>query len=93
MIWPPVTLVFAQFPGDNASPGHVGIYVGNGQVLCAEDPAAGIGYSTLESWGSNIVGYGRAPGASAGTQSATLDSAEFPKPLSGLSGLVPHSPK
>ena len=84
----PGDLVCAQFPGDNASPGHVGIYVGNGRVLSAEDPADGIGYSSLSSWGSAIVGYGRAPGASAGTQSATLDSSLIGNPLSGLSGLT-----
>jgi NlpC/P60 family len=82
----PGDLVFAQFPGDNASPGHVGIYVGNNRVLSAEDPAQGIGYSTLSSWGSAIVGYGRAPGAGAGTESASLTSSL--NPLSALSGLV-----
>ena len=73
----PGDLVFAQFAGDNASPGHVGIYIGGGNVFSAEDPQAGIGISSLASWGSNIVGYGRVPGstqsASAG-QGATLDS-------------------
>lgn len=58
----PGDLVFAQFPGDNASPGHVGIYVGNNQVYSAEDPAQGIGYSSLSGWGNAVVGYGRAPG-------------------------------
>jgi len=57
----PGDLVFAQFPGDNASPGHVGIYTGGGQVLSAEDPALGVGYATLSSWSGNIVGYGKAP--------------------------------
>ncbi len=71
----PGDLVFAQFPGDNASPGHVGVYVGNGNVLSAEDPQLGVGYSTLASWGSNIVGYGRVPDTSASTTSATTDSA------------------
>jgi cell wall-associated NlpC family hydrolase len=80
----PGDLVFAQFPGDNASPGHVGVYTGNGQILSAEDPAQGIGYSTLSSWGSAIVGYGRAPDSSAGTQSATLDSSIISNPLTGL---------
>lgn len=51
-------LVFAQFAGDNASPGHVGIYVGSGSIVSAEDQALGTGYSTLASWGANIVGYG-----------------------------------
>jgi hypothetical protein len=66
----PGDLVFAQFPGDNASPGHVGVYTGNGQVLSAEDPASGVGYSSLASWGNNIVGYGRVP-TNSGTQTAT----------------------
>lgn len=57
----PGDLVFAQFPGDNASPGHVGIYIGGGNVFSAQDPAAGIGISSLASWGSAIVGYGRVP--------------------------------
>ena len=66
---PPIgSLVFANFPGVDTgpSPGHVGIYVGGGQVLSAEDPASGVGLSSLASWGSNIVGYGQAPGTSAG---------------------------
>ena len=60
----PGDLVFAQFPGDNASPGHVGIYVGNGLVYSAQDQTLGIGYATLKSWGGNIVGYGQVPNAS-----------------------------
>jgi cell wall-associated NlpC family hydrolase len=63
----PGDLVFAQFPGDNASPGHVGVYVGGGRVLSAEDPAEGVGFDTLSDWGSAIVGYGRVPNSSAGT--------------------------
>jgi cell wall-associated NlpC family hydrolase len=63
----PGDLVFAQFPGDNASPGHVGIYVGGGEVLSAEDPAHGTENSSLASWGTNVVGYGRVPSAAAGS--------------------------
>ena len=81
----PGDLVFAQFPGDNASPGHVGVYVGNGRVVSAEDPAHGVGVSTLSSWGSHIVGYGRVPSSSAGTQTATLDSFNIPG-LGGITG-------
>lgn len=62
----PGDLVFAQFPGDNASPGHVGIYLGNGKVISAQDPTAGTGISSLSSWGSAIVGYGRPSGTAAG---------------------------
>jgi hypothetical protein len=74
----PGDLVFAQFAGDNASPGHVGVYVGGGQVFSAEDPQQGIGLASLSSWGSNIVGYGAVPGtaaSSAAGTTATLDSA------------------
>jgi cell wall-associated NlpC family hydrolase len=56
-------LVFAQFPGDNAPPGHVGFYVGSGNVLSARDPALGTGIDRLSSWGGHIVGYGDEPNA------------------------------
>jgi hypothetical protein len=72
----PGDLVFAQFPGDNASPGHVGIYIGGGQIFSAQDPQLGIGISTLASWGSNIVGYGNIDNikttAGAGTTDTSL---------------------
>jgi hypothetical protein len=57
-------LVYAQFAGDGPSPGHVGIYTGNGIVYSAQNEAEGIGPSTLASWGNNIVGYGTPPGVS-----------------------------
>jgi hypothetical protein len=85
----PGDLVFAQFPGDNASPGHVGVYTGNGQVLSAEDPASGVGYSSLASWGSNIVGYGRVPDTSASAStdaSVTTDASilSWPSDITGF---------
>lgn len=83
----PGDLVFAQFPGDNASPGHVGVYVGNGQVLSAEDPAQGTGYASLESWGSNIVGYGRVPDGSGANDPGIPASASDLSLGGGLLGL------
>jgi hypothetical protein len=77
----PGDLVFAQFPGDNASPGHVGIYVGGGRVLSAEDPKSGTAYDTLSDWGSAIVGYGRPP-------STTDSGAGLSNPASDLGGLL-----
>jgi cell wall-associated NlpC family hydrolase len=74
-------LVFAQFPGDNASPGHVGIYIGNGNVFSAEDPSAGIGVSTLASWAGNIVGYGRVP------SETTTGTAAVNAPTTASSGI------
>lgn len=90
----PGDLVFAQFPGDNASPGHVGIYVGNGQVLSAEDPQLGTGYASLASWAGNIVGYGAIPGSAttgntsaSSAASATADSSIFGSIL-GIPGQI-----
>ena len=71
----PGDLVFAQFPGDNASPGHVGIYIGGGNVYSAQDPQLGIGISSLASWGNNIVGYGSLSSIqTSGTAGASLAS-------------------
>lgn len=93
----PGDLVFAQFPGDNASPGHVGIYIGGGNIFSAQDPSLGIGISTVSSWGSNIVGYGRVPEvATSGQQTdasgsgISLDSSltglAFPSQITGFFG-------
>jgi hypothetical protein len=76
----PGDLVFAQFPGDNASPGHVGIYIGNGEVLSAEDPSQGVGIATLSSWASNIVGYGRVPGDTTTTGDVSTTAGIFSWP-------------
>lgn len=82
----PGDLVFAQFPGDNSSPGHVGIYIGGGNVISAQDPKSGTGISSLASWGNAIVGYGQPPGQSpGGTTSASLTSVT--SDLGGLFGL------
>lgn len=78
----PGDLVFAQFPGDNASPGHVGIYLGGGKVISAQDPAAGTGVDSLADWGSAIVGYGRPSGTASTPTGAGLDSS-----VSGLLGI------
>lgn len=80
----PGDLVFAQFPGDNASPGHVGVYVGNGQVLSAEDPAQGVGLDTLSDWGSAIVGYGRVPNTSTSGAGAVSTDAS----VSGIGSIL-----
>jgi hypothetical protein len=88
----PGDLVFAQFPGDNASPGHVGVYIGNGQVESARDPALGVGIDQLSSWGNNIVGYGRVPATTPGTgtnqpQTTGYQTTGFDWTLGGIPGL------
>jgi len=83
----PGDLVFAQFPGDNASPGHVGIYIGNGKVISAQDPQAGTGISTLASWGSAIVGYGQPQGATAAASTAAASTSGVIGDIWGGSGI------
>jgi NlpC/P60 family len=86
----PGDLVFAQFPGDNASPGHVGIYVGGGQVYSAQDEALGIGNASLASWGSNIVGYGKVPNSSetGSAPSSSSSSTNLPQGTLSLGGIT-----
>jgi hypothetical protein len=70
----PGDLVFANFPGESPSPGHVGIYIGNGNVYSARGTASGIGIDSLASWGSAIVGYGRIPGIDATASSSAAST-------------------
>jgi len=58
-------LVYATFAGDNEVPGHVGIYVGGGQIYSAEDPANGIGLSSIASWqqSGTVNGWATIPGS------------------------------
>jgi hypothetical protein len=62
----PGDLVFSQWPGDNASPGHVQVYAGNGRVIQAPHTGTKVGYASLSSDTGHIVGYARVPGMTAG---------------------------
>lgn len=57
----PGDLVFSQWPGDNASPGHVQVYVGGGKVIQAPHPGGSVSVASLSSDTGHIVGYGRIP--------------------------------
>lgn len=61
----PGDLVFSQWPGDNASPGHVQIYIGGGNVIGAD--TVNVEQTTLAAQAGHIVGYGRMPGANVDT--------------------------
>jgi hypothetical protein len=67
----PGDLIFEQWPGDNAPPGHVVIYAGNGQVVEAPQPGQNVHVRPWSASETTIVGYGRAPGL----PTATLTSA------------------
>ena len=63
----PGDLIFMQFPGDNAAPGHVVIYAGNNRIIQAPQPGQDVQEvswkpSDMAAWGGRIVGYGRIPG-------------------------------
>lgn len=81
----PGDLVFGQFPGDNQSPGHVGIYIGGGQVLNAADPQQGVVIGPLSDWGNAVVGYGRIPGTPASKDTSNAGGSAS----SGAAGLWP----
>ena len=67
----PGDLVFSQWPGDNASPGHVQVYIGNGQLIGADNTHTGVERTKLSDDAGHIVGYGRMPGQ---TTSTSADS-------------------
>lgn len=66
----PGDLVFSQWPGDSASPGHVEVYIGGGNITGAENPAEGVASHPLAEDAGHIVGYGRITQLSG---NATLD--------------------
>lgn len=82
----PGDLIFEQWPGDSAAPGHVAVYTGNGKIEEAAhsgEPVHIIPWTAggVTAAGGRVVGYGRIPGLGGG--SATL--ASFPG--SGLLGI------
>ena len=63
----PGNLIFEQWPGDQAPPGHVVTFIGNGQVIEAPAPGQVV---HIRAWspagdeadGAAIIGYGLVPG-------------------------------
>lgn len=78
----PGDLVFSQWPGDNASPGHVQVYIGAGKVIGANHTGAPVQITSLSGDAGHIVGYGRVPGLSGGGTLTNPNTA----PGSGSSG-------
>lgn len=58
----PGDLVFSQWAGDDASPGHVQVYLGGGKVLQAPEPGQKVDIVPLSGDSGHIVGYARIPG-------------------------------
>ncbi len=55
----PGDLVFTD-NGEGAQPGHVTMYIGNGQIITADSPGTVIRVETLD-WDGIPIGYGRVP--------------------------------
>jgi hypothetical protein len=70
----PGDLIFEQWPGDTAPPGHVVIYAGNGQVLEAPQTGQTVHERAWSPTETTIIGYGRPPGMSAAPGSSTSPS-------------------
>lgn len=69
----PGDLVFSQWPGDgDPRPGHVAVYVGDGQIVEAPRPGLDVHQVPLDAgYRSYVTGYGRVPGSTGGAAGAT----------------------
>lgn len=60
----PGDLIFSQWPGDDAAPGHVAVYAGGGQLIEAPSPGHSVHRIPFDAGYRNyVIGYGRIPGA------------------------------
>lgn len=58
----PGDLIFSQWPGDDATPGHVGIYIGGHQLIEAPKPGGKVHIATIDqNYFDHIYGVGHAP--------------------------------
>lgn len=74
----PGTLVFSQWPGDDASPGHVAVYAGGGNIIEAPSPGLDVHEIPLDSsYWPYVTGTGNLPGSASAAglaQAGTGDS-------------------
>jgi hypothetical protein len=82
----PGDLVFSQWPGDDASPGHVQVYLGGGKVIQAPEPGQKVDIISLASDGAHITGYGRVPGMNPLNQQGWVGGGPIGGQLAGLLG-------
>jgi hypothetical protein len=58
----PGDLIFSQWPGDDATPGHVGIYIGNHQLIEAPKPGGSVQIADIDqNYFDHIYGVGHDP--------------------------------
>lgn len=78
----PGDLIFEQWPGDNASPGHVVIYAGGGKIIQAPQTGEDVQVASwspqsVQAAGGSVVGYGRPPGMKGASGAASGGSGGF----------------
>jgi hypothetical protein len=89
----PGDLVFEQWPGDGAAPGHVAIFTGKGRIeeaAQAGTPVHEVAWSPgqVTAAGGRIVGYGRIPGMNGAPGGAGGSSAQLTSFLSWPSDVI-----
>lgn len=93
----PGDLVFSQWPGDGASPGHVAVYVGGGEMVEAPRPGENVHKIALNDYYKRYVtGYGRVPGVAftgdtpgSSSSNGSAEQAGFGSVISGALGSIP----
>jgi NlpC/P60 family len=88
----PGDLVFEQWPGDQAAPGHVAIYTGKGRIEEAPQPGESVhevawSPGQVNAAGGRIVGYGRIPGlggTAAAAAATTTGFLQWPGEITGF---------
>ena len=89
--WAPGDLIFSQWPGDNASPGHVVLYAGRGWCIAAPAPGRKVQWERVSTFAPpHYVGSARPYPLPAGTSAP----AQGPKinPTPGVAGYDPSIP-
>jgi hypothetical protein len=65
----PGDLIFSDWPGDDASPGHVAVYAGGNQLIEAPRPGESVHQITLDpNYKAHVKGYKRLTGTAPGIQ-------------------------
>lgn len=70
----PGDLIFSQWPGDTASPGHVAVYVGGGNLIEAPHTGEDVHEAPLNaSYQAQVTGYRRVTGITDSTIGGTIE--------------------
>lgn len=91
----PGDLIFSQWPGDDATPGHVGIFIGGHQLIEAPKPGGKVQLATIDQYYfDHIYGVGHVGALSmpAGTTAQNLDPSSYQVYVTDGTGQFPGTP-